>query len=73
MRTEGAADELAQVRRGLKNQEKLVQKVVTSFDVRAEVKCHGTELHELRRELSEHEKSMLRLFNNETASERKAT
>ena len=77
MRTEVAADDLAQVRQGLKNQEKLVQKVVTSFEVRAEVraevKCQGTQLHELRRELAEYEKSMQRLFNSEMASERKAT
>merc|ERR1712136_453072 len=71
MRTEGAADEVAQVRRRLKDQEKLVQRVVTSLDVRAEVKSQGTELHELRRQLAEHEKSLLRLFTNETASGRK--
>jgi len=73
MRTEVGANELAQVRRGLKDQEKLVQRIFASFDVRAEVKSQGTELHELRRGLAEHEKSMLRLFTNGTASERKAT
>ena len=73
MRTEVGANEHAQVRRGLKDQEKLVQRIFASFDVRAEVKSQGTELHELRCGLAEHEKSMLRLFTNGTASERKAT
>ena len=73
MRTEVGANELAQVGRGLKEREKLVQRIFASFDVRAEVKSQGTALHELRRGLAEHEKSMLRLFTNGTASERKAT
>mmetsp|Transcript_58 Transcript_58/g.168 ORF Transcript_58/g.168 Transcript_58/m.168 type:complete len:394 (-) Transcript_58:248-1429(-) len=75
MRTEVAADreELSQVRRGLKDQEKLLQKVFTTFDVRAEVKSHETKLQEIRRGLEENEKLLLRLFANETASERKAT
>jgi len=74
MRTEVAADreELAQVRRGLMEQEKLLQRVFTTFDVRAEVKSHETKLQEIRRGLEENEKLMLRLFASETASERKA-
>ena len=54
-------------------QEKLLQRVFTTFDVRAEVKSHETKLQEIRRGLEENEKLMLRLFASETASERKAT
>jgi len=70
MRTEVTADraELVEVRRGLREQEKLVQKVLTSYDVRAEVKSHQAELTEVRRGLKEHEKLMQRLFANETTS-----
>jgi len=70
MRTEVTADreELVEVRRGLREQEKLVQKVLTNYDVRAEVKSHQAELTEVRRGLKEHEKLMQRLFANETTS-----
>merc|ERR1712136_240333 len=44
------------------------QKVLTSYDVRAEVKSHQAELTEVRRGLKEHEKLMQRLFANETTS-----
>ena len=73
MRTEGAADGLTEVRRALKDQEKLVQRMLTSREMRAEVMPHQRELDEIRRGVEEQEKLMLRHLASEASSEHRAS